>query len=354
MKSASSVGEIRKRLLRAAGLFFGVFLAGGFGYYFLSPGEVNLLQCFYMTAISLTTVGYGEVVPVTGYPSLMIFTSLLLLVGVGILTYSFGVVTAFLVEGTLDRFFWRSKMARQIHNLVDHYVVCGVGETGIHAIHELQVTRAGCVVVDSDAARFEALQGWDKVCWVEGDATDDQVLESAGIGRAAGLLACLPTDRDNLFLVLTARQLNPRLRIVAKCVDPENEGKFMKAGADACVSPQVIGGLRLVSQLVRPTVVGFLDLMLRERDKNIRIEEVKIAAASELVGRSLKDAEFRQRFQLQVLALRPKNATGFVYSPGPEEILREGMTLVVMGEVEQASKLRTVAESTRESFTARG
>jgi len=334
--------KIQRRLVTAVTLVFVLFCIGTVGFRCLAPPETasdgtlhapGWLRCVYMTVISLTTVGYGEAVPVQNYPHMMIFTAVLLVVGIGGLTYAFGALTALIVEGALTDAFWRRKMNRRLEQLSQHYLVCGAGGTSITAVRELQQTKRPCVVIDSDAEQLKALTAEMDVCVLEGDATDDELLQRAGIDRAKGLLASLPTDKDNLFLVITAKQLNSKLRIVAKIVDATNEAKFRKAGADALASPQAIGGLRLVSELIRPSVVSFLDLMLRESERSVRIEEVQIGDSCPYAGRSLRDISFRQKFSVQVLALVPPDSRTFDYNPEPEQALLPGMTLIVLGDV---------------------
>ena len=345
----SHLDDNHRRLAIAVSLVVLVFTIGTVGYRLLSPGiddgsgnlePVSWHRCVYMTVISLTTVGYGETVPVEGHPHMMVFTTLLLLGGIGVLTYSFGAFTAFLLEGTLNDVFWRRKMTRKLNDLDEHFIVCGAGETSHTAIRELHRTKRDFVVVDvNDEVLKEAAREFD-ICVVAGDATDDETLKAAGIDRARGLLASLPTDKDNLFLVVTARQLNDRMRIVSKVTDPVNNEKFLKAGADDLASPQVIGGLRLVSQLIRPSVVTFLDLMLREKDKAMRIEEVQMGAESEHVGRNLRELALRQKFKVQVLAVQPKGLEKFNYTPDPDEPIAEDTTLVILGEAQQVGRLR--------------
>jgi len=332
--------ENRKRLIKVLLLVVFVFCFGTVGFRVLSPEPVGWLKCAYMTIISLTTVGYGEAVPVDAHPQMMVFTGLLLLGGIGVLTYAFGAVAAFFIEGTLKEAFWKRKMAKRLAELSDHFIVCGAGETGLAAIRELHQTQRDFVVIESSSDHLkEVLEKYDP-CVVQGDATDDDALRQAGIARARGLLAVLPTDKDNLFLVVTAKQLNDKLRIIAKVTDPANNQKFLKAGANGLASPQVIGGMRLVSEMIRPAVVGFLDLMLRDRDRAIRIEEVEMGAGCQYENSSLRDASFRQKFSVQIMALRARSDDRFDYSPDPDEPIAAGTTLIVLGEAEDVARLR--------------
>ncbi|MDP6112772.1 MAG: potassium channel protein [Planctomycetota bacterium] len=345
--------ETQQQLIKALLMVFLVFVLGTIGFKILAPEvpdgnggtrTAGWLTCIYMTIISLTTVGYGESVPVQDDPALMVFTSLLLLSGIGVLTYFFGTLTAFFIEGSLTHVFRRRKMKAQLSELEDHFIVCGAGETSINAIRELHTTSRPFTVIDIEESQLEELHQRYEMPYILGDASEEELLEEAGIARAKGLLACLPTDKDNLFLVLTAKQMNDKLRIIAKVQDPSNNQKFLKHGADGIASPQVIGGMRLVSEMIRPHVVSFLDIMLRDKDRTMRIEEVLMAEDSSYAGRSLKEASYRQKFKMQVLAILPPGLTKFNYTPDADEPIRGGSTLVVLGEADNVAEMRKAVE----------
>ncbi len=282
-----------------------VYGIGVFGYRLIGGGAASWVDAVYMTAITLTTVGYREVVPVSGSPVAELFTVGLLLAGVGSFLYLFSNVTAFLVEGHFHRVFRERMMKRRVDAMSGHFIVCGGGHTGEHILRELVGTSRGFVLIEADPARVEELSeetDFDIVS-VTGDATDDRVLQAAGVERAAGLAACISNDKDNLVITLSARILNPKLRIVSRCIEQGDEHKIRKAGADAVVSPNAMGGLRMVSELVRPTAVSFLDQMLREGGTSIRIEQVDVEDGSYLDGRSLKELAASGVRDLLVLAL---------------------------------------------------
>jgi voltage-gated potassium channel len=200
------------------------------------------------------------------------------------------------------------------------------------------------VAVDSDGERLrrlehEAAQGGFP--HVVGDATDDETLVAAGVGEAAGLIAALPSDKDNLFVVVSARQLNPKLRIVARCIEGGTEAKLKRAGATEVISPNAIGGMRMVSVMIRPQVVEFLDRMLRDREKNLRIEQVTVPEDSPLVGKPLRDTPIRKITQLLVIAAyQPGREESYVYNPGPDFKVAPGVVLVVLGMVDDVVRLR--------------
>ena len=268
-------------------------------------------------------------------------------VGLGVALYCMSALTTYFIEGEFSKGRVRRKMSRMIENLRDHIIVCGAGTTGIHVVEELLTTGNAVVVIDLEAKQLERAQALTPglIPTLQGDATEDSVLERAGIRRARGLVAALTDDKANLFIVVSSRQLNPRLKIIAKGVDVKATEKLKHAGADSVVNPAYIGGVRMVSEMIRPQVVEFLDLMLRDKDKNLRIEEVMIPADSPFVGKPIFEAQIRKHTNLLVVAVREAAADArtpgrFIYNPGPETAIAAGMALIVLGETESVHKLR--------------
>ena len=235
-------------------------------------------------------------------------------------------------------------MNKEINNLNDHLIICGAGNTGQHIIQELYNTRKDFVVIEENKEVYEELQNkfLDIIC-IHGDGTKDEVLENSGIENAKAIAAVLPYDKDNLFLTITAKQLNPKIRIISKIMNLENKRKLIRAGADSIVPPQFIGALRLVSEMVRPKVVGFLDNMLRDK-KNMRIEEIKVPKNSWAIGKTLEDLDLRNKVGLQIIAFQDPISQAYNYSPDKNDILQENMTLITMGEPENIDKLEKFIE----------
>ena len=234
-------------------------------------------------------------------------------------------------------------MDKNIDTLRDHFVICGMGRMGSTMCRHLAARRQPFVVIDRDEARLEEAgraNGW---LYVHGDATDDHTLVDAGIERAMGIVAALTHDKDNLFVTLSARSLNGSARIVSKIVEDRADAKMLKAGATSVVNPAQIGGRRMASELVRPEVNEFLDQMLRDKTKNLRIEEAIVPEKSSFVGTSLKDSPIRRETKLLVIAVRDKDRS-FVYNPDPDHIIDGGTTLIVMGDAESVVKLRKILE----------
>lgn len=334
--------ELRWRLIRIALMMLIVMVGGTVGYKLIGGPDASWLDCLYMTVITVLTVGYAEVVPGVETPIGRIFTIVLIVGGVAVLGYGLSTVTAVIVEGELLDILERRRMDREIARLNNHYIVCGAGRTGEHIIDELVKTQRPTVVVDVDEERLRYINEIYKVPYVVGDATDEGVLIRAGIERARGLLTALSTDPDNLYVVITARGLNPDIRIVSRAVEPAAYEKLKRAGADAVVDPNHIGGLRMASEMIRPTVVSFLDVMLRDLEETYRIEEVTVQPGSEIAGKRLSDLRLPERTGALVLACKRGDAD-FQYQPPADTMVEPGTTLVVLGSVESMKKLREMA-----------
>ena len=307
-----------------------VIVVGSTGYYILFEGRPGILDCMYMTVISLTSVGYGEVLPVSQSRGAQIFTMILITFGMGIILYGISTLTALLIEGELSGIIKKRKMQDLIKKLKGHYIVCGGGKTGRHALAELIKNREQVVLIETDEANIAQCNESGSLLFIKGDATDDKNLMSAGIERAAGVIVCLESDKDTLFVTMSARMLNKDARIISSMNKRELAPKLKKAGANGVVSPNYIGALRMASEMIRPTVVNFLDQMIRSGRGDLRINELTISEDSPLLGKQLKDADLNNRFKLLVLGLQyPMGVMEF--NPAPTLILTSKMTLIVMG-----------------------
>jgi voltage-gated potassium channel len=338
------LSPMMKRLLYGFLALAIVIAGGGLGYYLIGGGRWSIGDCLYMTVITVTTVGYGEVLQ--GMDALhyaRAFTVVLLLFGTGTIVYFASTITAFIVEGDLKNVLFVSKLKKRMKRMKQHVVVCGAGSTGRNVIEEL--IKTGVPVIAVDVRESELKDIADKFpnaeyTYLVGDATDDDVIAQCNLDGARGLVAALSSDKDNLYLTVSARQSNPTARIVARCAELSHVDKIKKSGADAVVSPNYIGGMRLVSELLRPAVVRFLDDMLRDRRAAFRIEEVKLGEDLSKLGETLRDARVRERYGMTVLAVRGREAPGWTYNPDASEKLSPGMTLVVLGSTEQVAAFR--------------
>jgi voltage-gated potassium channel len=320
-----------------------VWTFGALGLHHIGHGAWTFAECTYQTAITIFTVGFNELPNTDRVPGARGFTTLVIVFGVGAVAFVQATVTALLVEGALGEAYRRNRMHKAIDKLRGHVVIAGCGSTGRFVVEELRTIRRPFVVIDRSEARLREIS--DELCngemnYVIGDATHDTALQAANIAHASGVVAALTDDADNLYVTLSARALNANARIVAKAVAAEAEGKMRRAGASAVVSPNTIGGRRMVSELVRPEVVEFLDQMHRA-DHSLRLEEISIPSTSSLVGKMLRDAALRPRTKALVIATRDKDGM-FHYNPGPETRIASGMILIVLGDREDVEILRSL------------
>lgn len=310
-----------------------IFLIGVLGYHIIEGWP--FFDALYMTVITLATVGYGETHPLS--TAGRVFTISLILGGMGIILYGVTEVTSFIVEGEMSGILRRRRMNRMIKKLSNHYILCGWGNTGYYVLEEMERTRRPCVVVEKDVTKVSKLAEKDALV-VEGDATEDATLVSAGIRRAGGLVTALPTDKDNMFVVITARGLNPSIRIVAKIDDVSSRDKFLRSGANIAISADFIGGLRMVSELVRPATTSFLDTMLRDRS-GLRVEDVQVSADSKYASKPLSSCDVFTKVGVLILSI--KQGDSFQFNPPPDTVLNGGDTLIVIGNPEQIRGARS-------------
>lgn len=330
---------IKKRLQIVLIALMLVVLAGSTGYYMIFGGEPKFMDCVYMTVISLTSVGYGEVLEISGNITAQIYTMVLIIFGMGILLYAISTLTAAIVEGELSGILRKKQMEKRIAKLSGHYIVCGIGHTGRHVLEELITNRAQIVLIEQDQETIERCRSLGELFYVNGDATDDANLIAAGIERASGIIICLPSDKDTLYVTMTARMINPSIRIISSMTEQAIEPKLVKAGADKVVSPNFIGGLRMASEMIRPMVVDFLDHMLRSSQGNIRIHEIRISEKSPVVEKKISESGIRDKYDLLVLAIK-RVTNEMEFNPSPQCFIEAGMTLIVMGEVDNIARAR--------------
>ena len=333
---------LRRQLVLSLLLLVVVVLSAVAVYMWFGGPEVTLLDAFYMAVITVTTVGYTEIVNTQSNPALRLFNIFFIIIGIGIMLYAFSASTAFIVEGELNHFFRRRKMQKLIRDMHDHLIICGAGETGTYLVKELLKTGNVFVVIDHDEGRLERIGQLGEVPVLKGEGGDEEVLMAARIHQARGLASVLPEDKDNLLLTVTARLLNPNLRIVARCAEAPMVEKLLRHGANAAISPNMIGGMRLASELIRPSVVNFLDVMLRDQSETIRVEEITVGGGSPWIGKKLKEIDLRGRYELLPLAIR-KPVGGMIFNPRDDTIMASGDILVVMGDVGEAWKARDAA-----------
>ena len=329
--------NIPKKIIIAFALPLLVLIIGTAGYIVIE--KWNFIDSFFMTVITLTTVGYGETRPLT--TDGRIFTIFLLLTGFGILTYGVTTGISFLLEGELGYIIRRNKMEKLIQGFKNHYIICAQGEIGEYVTEEFLKTKQSVVVITTDKMLEEKFIKHE-VPMIISNPAEDETLVKAGIQKAKGLIAVLGDDKYNLFVVLSARGLNSDIRIVAQAIEKSSVIKIKKAGADEVVLTDAIGGMRMASSMLRPTVVTFLDSMLRENTGHLRIEEAVIAENSELVNKTILESGINKKTGLIVIAVKDGENGSYVYNPGPALKIKKGDVLIVIGNTNQLDNLNAL------------
>jgi len=328
---------ILKRLWLALLLLVVVFILGISGY--MAIEGWGFLDSFYMTVITIASVGFMEVNPLS--PQGRVFTIFLIIFGMGILLFGISTFTAFLVEGELTEILRRRAMDKKIAHLKGHYIVCGIGRLGKHIIDELHKTNRPFVAIDTNE-EICAVLAEKEMLYVKGDSTSTAVLRAANADDARGLFCALRNDADNLLLIFTAKDINPHIRVVAKAEEGESEGKMRKAGADRVVLPGFIGGLRMASEMIRPEAVTFLDQMLKSREEIYRVEDIPISPESKFIGKTLKASGLLAKEGVTIGAVRKGDK--YLFNPPDTLTLDAGDALILIGEIKEIREINKLAE----------
>jgi len=337
--------NIKNKILTALTIFLFTISSGILGYGILTPRSTTL-DALYMTIITLSTVGYGEVIDLTNNPAGKIFTMVLIMFGMGNLLFVVTTLTSFITDGELQDLLRKRRMEKMIEKIKDHIIVCGSGIICKRIIQELTETKHQFVFISDNPEDIKLFtHSYPDILFITGDPSCNEILLSAGISAANGFIVALPDDRDSLLTVVTAKKLNPHIRIVASVIIPEAIDKFKAVGVDTVISPTLIGGLRVVSEMIRPSVTTFLDTMLRDKSSNIRFEDVIVSSGSSLIDQTIRHSGIKDKTGLLVVSIRKPGVDQFIYNPSPEEKLTEGTTIIVIGSVDNVIKLKKLAGS---------
>ncbi len=318
-------------------LLAGTVLAGALG--FVLVEGFTPLEALYMAVITISTVGFGEIHPLS--PAGRVLVIVLIVLGLGLATYTLGSLGGLLLEGHVRRILGRRMMQRGIDALRDHYIVCGYGRMGQTIARELVREQRPHVIVTSDQQQVDELLDEGRYA-VYGDATEDATLLAAGVTRARGLVAVVSSDVDNLYITLSARELtrreNPDLYILTRATEETVIRKLRRAGADRVLSPYEIGGRRLAQALLRPTVFDYMEVLFHDPQSDLVLEEFKVPAGCHLTDRAIRDTNLRRDYDLIIIGLLDAEGR-MIFNPRPEHVIHEGDTLIILGRRDQAERL---------------
>lgn len=327
---------VTKKILLLISFLVGSMITGTLLYYF---GEgLSLFESFYMTVITMTTVGFEEVRPLSKLGR--VITIFVIASGVTIVTYSVGTLLKLFAEGELKQFFGRTRVERQILKLKQHYIVCGYGRIGKLIANELKESSLDLVVIEHEESKIDEIVS-DGHLSLTGDARTEEVLERAGVHNAKGLVTAVNSDADNVFIVLTAKSLNDSLFIMSRAAELSSEKKLLKAGASKVMFPYLIGGRRMAQALTRPTVVDFIDIAMVDTELGLEMGEAHISENSAISGKNLFESNLRKDFGIIIVAIKKSDGT-MVFNPTYDAVLESDDVLVVLGAKKNLEELRQV------------
>lgn len=327
--------ELRKKLIFALIFLIFVVTVGSAGYMVIEGW--SCLDSLYMTIITLASVGYKEIHDLS--PNGRLFTIILIIGGVGSVAYTLTTVAKIVLEGEIKEIFGRGRLEKKIKELKNHYIVCGYGRMGKIICKELREKNIRFAVVEK---KLDLPEEKEDLLILEGDATKDEILKEVGIEKAKGLISVLPTDAENLFVVLSARELNPDLFIVARAGEEGSEQKLMRAGADRVVSPYHIGGLRIAHTVLKPAVVDFIEFATKSGNIDLQMEEITIQDGSALAGQTLDECGIGRDLGIIVVAIK-KTSGDMQFNPTYKTAIKTGDTLIALGEIAKLKALEDMA-----------
>jgi voltage-gated potassium channel len=326
--------QVQKKLFFPAIVILIVLLLGIFGYMVIEGW--SLLDSIYMTVITLSTVGYGEVRDIGGTGR--IFTIILILFGIFIITYTVGWIAKNFIEGEMRAIFGRRKLDKHIKSLKDHYIICGYGRIGKIICKELVMKSIPLIVIEKDERVRQELE-YDNILYLDKDATHEETLRDAGIGQAKGLISVVGSDPENVFICLTARRLNHQLYILSRAEEEGTEGKLLQAGANEVILPHRIGGRRMAQAIIRPTMSDFMESAIHDYSFELNIEEIAVGEDSPLSNLTLVDSGIRREMDIIIIGIKQKDGK-MVFNPFSGTKIQSGDILIAMGRGKDLEKLR--------------
>jgi voltage-gated potassium channel len=326
-----------RHLRLSVALLVAIIASGTLGYRLIEGWQT--FDALYMTVITLSTVGFKEVHTLS--PDGKVFTIILIICGTSTIAYTISRLLQFTLEGQLRRLLGRKKLESRIGKLRNHYIICGFGRIGHLICREFQSRPIPFVIVEKDPHHVERLAR-EGYLFVEGDATDDETLQAAGIDHAKGLITAVTSDTDNVYITLTARGLNPKLFILARAGEEGSEKKLMRAGASKVISPYTIGASRMAQAILRPSVVDFIEIATASEHLELQIEEITVSVNSELAGKSLIDSGVRQSMGIIIVGIKQTDGQ-MTFNPPPGKVIEPNSVLIILGQRKAISQLEIIA-----------
>jgi len=331
-------GENFKTAFYAFGLLLLTILIGVMGYIIIEG--FNFTEAFYMTVITMATVGFKEVQPLSDIGRL--FTSFLIIFSFGIFVYAVTTFTRYVIDGVFKNYYKDNKVKRKIQKLQNHVIICGYGRNGKQATIELMEHDVPIIIIEKDEAIIEKMREDGEILYIEGDATRDEILHSAKIESAMALITTFPVDADNLFVVLTAREINPNLKIISRASDDNSDIKLKRAGATNVIMPDKVGGQRMAKLVVQPDIVEFLEYIMLQKTKDVKLEEISCQnLASCFSENTIGELGIRNISGANIIGLKSEKDT-YIFNPSPKTIISSKDQLFVLGNPQQLAKLRDI------------
>jgi len=309
-----------------------IIIIGTVGFHLIEGWSIA--DSFYVCIATLSTVGYGDFVPETTTGKF--FTVFVIIFGVGMMFYTLVLLAETFIEGRLSILLGRGKLEKIIEKMHDHYIICGGGRIGFLICRELMAGKMPCLVIDNNSEVIQRAQD-EGFVYCKGDATQDKVLIAAGIKRAKGIICVLPSDAENLYVILTAKELNPQMYIMARSEEEESERRLLRAGADKVMSPYTLGGVRMAMAVLRPAMLDFIEITTNRQSLELRMEEISICKNSRFISKTLEDSEIRKNYGLIIVAVK-KDSGKMIFNPLANYIIEEGDRLIAMGEDENVKQ----------------
>lgn len=325
-----------KKIIRGLFILLAILFMGSVGYMVIEKWE--FLDALYMTVITITTVGFGEVREVTGLGR--IFTIFIIFFGIGIIAYILGMVAQAMVELQVRSIIGRRKLGLKMRSIKNHYIICGYGRIGKIISRELKANEMPMVVIDNDPEEKQTLEN-EETPYIIDDATSEEVLLEAGVERARGLVSVVASDADNLFIAITARGLKPDLFILARADEEHTEKKLLRAGANKVVMPYLIGGQKMAQTIIRPAVTDFIEFTFGDKDIGLKMEELIVSEKSRLNGATLIDSGIRQDMDVIIVAIRTREGE-MRFNPSSTTRIEAGDTLISLGKSHDLDKLESI------------